>query len=63
VVGAPVAFWGTRLAATAIENLSSGGGLPVAEGAVAMIVVAALAAWIPARRATCVEPVIALRSE
>jgi predicted permease len=63
VVGAPVAFWGTRFAATAIEDLSGGGVPPVATAAVAMLVVAALAAFMPARRATRVEPVIALRSE
>ena len=63
VVGAPVAFWGTRFAATAIEDLSGGGVRPVATAAVAMLVVAALAAFMPAHRATRVEPVIALRSE
>ena len=63
VVGAPVAFWGTRFAATAIEDLSGGGVPPVATAVVAMLVVAALAAFMPARRATRVEPVIALRSE
>jgi ABC-type antimicrobial peptide transport system permease subunit len=63
VVGAPVAFWGTRFAATAIEDLSGGGLPPVATAAVAMLVVAALAAFMPARHATRVEPVIALRSE
>ena len=63
VVGAPVAFWGTRFAATAIEGLSGGGGPPLATAAVAMLVVAALAAFMPAHRATRVQPVIALRSE
>jgi predicted permease len=63
LVGAPVAFWGTRFAATAIEDVSGGGVPPVGAAVVAMLVVAALAAFMPARRATRVEPVIALRSE
>jgi ABC-type antimicrobial peptide transport system permease subunit len=63
VVGAPIALWGTRFAATAIEGFSGGGVPSVATAAVAMLVVAALAALMPARRATGVQPVIALRSE
>jgi ABC-type antimicrobial peptide transport system permease subunit len=63
VIGAPVAFWGTRFAASAIEDLPGGGVPPVAAAVLAMLVVATLAAFVPARRATRVEPVIALRSE
>jgi predicted permease len=63
VVGAPVAVWGTRIAATAIEDTSGSGVPAVATAVVAMLVVAALAAFMPAHRATRVEPLIALRSE
>ena len=62
VAGAPVAFWATRLAGAAIEN-ASGGRIAVVVAAVAMLVVGALAAWAPARRATRVEPLVALRTE
>jgi ABC-type antimicrobial peptide transport system permease subunit len=63
VAGAPLAFWATRLAATAIEGLSGDGLPPVASSAVAILVVAALATVSPVRRASRVEPGLALRSE
>ena len=37
VVGVPIAFWGTRFAASAIEGLTGGGVPPVATAVVAML--------------------------
>jgi putative ABC transport system permease protein len=63
LVGAPAAFWSTRVAASMVENLSGGSPLPIAAAALAMIGVALLAAYVPARRATRVDPLVALRAE
>ena len=63
VAGAPVAFWGTRVAAALIEGLPGGSVPTVAIAIGAMLVIAAAAAFMPARRATRLDPVIALRAE
>jgi predicted permease len=63
VLGAPAAFWSTRLAAGVVEHLPPGGPVPVATATVSVIVVALVAACVPARRAMRIEPVIALRAE
>ena len=63
VLGAPLAVWGTEIAATALEGLAAGGPMPVLSGAVGMIAVALIASAIPAGRATRVEPARALRAE
>jgi predicted permease len=63
LLGAPAAFWSTRLAARIVENLPADGAVPIAAAAAALIAVALIAVCAPARRATRVEPVIALRAE
>ena len=63
LLGAPAAFWFTRFAARSVENLPAGGTMPIAFAAVALIAVAFIAVYVPARRGTRVDPVIALRAE
>jgi hypothetical protein len=63
LLGAPTAFWSTRFAARSVENLPAGGAVPIASAAAALIAVAFIAVYVPTRRATRVEPVIALRAE
>ena len=46
-IGAPIAWWSKGVAASVLENLTSGGALPIAAAGVAMIGVALLAACVP----------------
>lgn len=63
IVGAPLAVWGKAVAATVLEGLASGGVTPILLSAAGIIVVALIAALVPAWRATRIEPVSALRAE
>jgi predicted permease len=63
IIGVPVAYWGQRFAASLMENLPAMGAFPTLFGAVTMVAITLVAAYIPARRAAHVDPMEALRHE
>jgi len=60
-VGLPLAVWAGRLLASQVEDVTAGDPAAFAAGAAVLGVVALLAAYIPARRATLIEPAAALK--
>jgi predicted permease len=62
-IGVPFALAGEFAASRMLPNLPAGHGMPVTLGVAAMIAVGILAAYWPARRASKVDPMVALRYE
>ena len=62
-IGIPVALAATRLVASVLYGLKASDPVTITAAALAMVAVAALAGYLPARRAAKVDPMVALRYE
>jgi len=62
-VGLPSALAITRLARSAVYGIEPGDPVSFVAGTVALLTVASVAAWLPARRAAHIDPLVALRHE
>jgi predicted permease len=61
VAGAALTWWATEYVATLLHQVEPRDPATFAVAAVALLVVAAVAAWLPARRAARIDPLAALR--
>jgi len=63
LIGIPLTFASKRLATALIDGLPVQSPIPIVVGIAAMIVIALYASYLPARRASHVDPMVSLRYE
>jgi ABC-type antimicrobial peptide transport system permease subunit len=62
-LGVAGSFWSVRVVETLLFQLEPRDPMTFAVAAAVLVAVGAVAAWLPARRAACVDPVASLRTE
>src|SRR5215472_10901211 len=62
-IGLPCALAASRVVASLLYGVSTNDPLTLAVTSAILITIAAAAGWLPARRATRVDPIVALRDE
>ena len=63
MIGLAVALGASRLVASLLFGVAAQDGITIALAMALMALVAALAAYLPARRASLIDPMVALRYE
>jgi ABC-type lipoprotein release transport system permease subunit len=63
VIGAPLALWTKQIGTRLMPDLTTQGAVWILLRTITMFAIALLAAYLPARRASRVEPIVALRYE
>jgi predicted permease len=63
LMGAPAALYGTRVLESLVFGIGSGDARAIAGAAAVMLATVIVAAYVPARRAASVDPIVALRAE
>jgi ABC-type antimicrobial peptide transport system permease subunit len=62
-IGIPLGLWFSKLVASQLFGVSPGDSVTILTATVLLFAVAALAGYLPARRASRVDPIVALRYE
>jgi putative ABC transport system permease protein len=63
VIGLPLSLWFSKLVTSQLYGVSPGDPITIATATLLLIAVAGLAGYLPARRASHVDPIVALRHE
>jgi ABC-type lipoprotein release transport system permease subunit len=59
----PLAWFGSKVMASLVYKLTVHDPMSLTAAAAGVLIVALVAAWLPARRAASLEPMVALRNE